>query len=102
MFNDAVKSETVYGFDDRMVNECGAIVGMRIGKANRTSRGKSALLPLCLTKDETRAATCRHLGPCPRARAVEAGFTNVVTSILKNVSAYTFQSRSGIRDSYVT
>jgi hypothetical protein len=30
-----------------MINECGAIDGMRIGKGNRSTRGKPAPVQLC-------------------------------------------------------
>jgi hypothetical protein len=47
-----------------MINECGAIGGMRIGECNRSTQTKSAQVLLCpsriahyLTWDRTRAAT---------------------------------------------
>jgi hypothetical protein len=33
--------------DDRMINECGAVSGMRIGRGNRTTRRKKHAVPLC-------------------------------------------------------
>jgi hypothetical protein len=52
-----------YNVDDRMINECGEIDGMRIGREDRSSRRKSASVPLCslqiphdLTWDRTRVA----------------------------------------------
>jgi hypothetical protein len=40
--------------------DCGAIGGMRIGRGNRRSKGKPALVPLCppqIPRDLTRART---------------------------------------------
>jgi hypothetical protein len=33
--------------DDRMINECGAVHGMRKGRGNRSTQRKPPLLPLC-------------------------------------------------------
>jgi hypothetical protein len=37
LFNDAV-SLRLYSNDDVMINECGAVGGMRIGRGNRSKR----------------------------------------------------------------
>jgi hypothetical protein len=36
-----------HSFDDRMNNECGAVGGTRIGRGNRNTRRKPALMPVC-------------------------------------------------------
>jgi hypothetical protein len=38
----------LYNVDDRVINECGAVDGMRIGKVNQSTWGKPAPVPLCL------------------------------------------------------
>jgi hypothetical protein len=51
-------------YQPRMIDDdCGAVGGMRIGRGNRSTRRKPALVPLCppqilhdLTRDQTRAA----------------------------------------------
>jgi hypothetical protein len=37
----------LYSVDDRMVNEYGAVGGLKVGRGNRITRRKAALLPLC-------------------------------------------------------
>jgi hypothetical protein len=38
----------LYSVDDKIINECGAVDGMRIGRGNRSSRRKSAIAPLLI------------------------------------------------------
>jgi hypothetical protein len=37
----------LYNLDDRMINEYGAVDGMRIGRGNRSTRRKLAPVPHC-------------------------------------------------------
>jgi hypothetical protein len=37
----------LYDVDDRIINEYGAVSGIRIGKGNRSTQRKPAPLPLC-------------------------------------------------------
>jgi hypothetical protein len=38
---------TTYNVNDRMINDCGAAGGMRIGGGNRNTRGELTLVTLC-------------------------------------------------------
>jgi hypothetical protein len=43
--------------DDRMINECGAVDGMIIGRGNRTTWRRPVPLPLCPSEEPV---TCRE------------------------------------------
>jgi hypothetical protein len=49
LFNNAVSNDTV-SVDGKMINECGAIGGMRNGTGNQSTGRKSAPLVLCPSK----------------------------------------------------
>jgi hypothetical protein len=40
----------LYSVDDRMINECTGVDGMRIGRGNRSTRRKPTPVPLCETQ----------------------------------------------------
>jgi hypothetical protein len=44
--NNAATSRS-YRVDDRMINECGVVGGMRLARRNRSTRRKSAPMPFC-------------------------------------------------------
>jgi hypothetical protein len=53
----------LYNAGCRMITECGAVSGMRIGRGNQSTQGKPAQVPPCppeiphdLTRDQTQAA----------------------------------------------
>jgi hypothetical protein len=57
-------NQRLYSVDDRMINEYGAVGGIRTGRGNGSTRRKPAPAPLCpsqiphyVTYDRTRAAT---------------------------------------------
>jgi hypothetical protein len=45
-FNDAIRIKYMES-NDRMINECGVVSGMRIGMENRSIKRKLVPLPLC-------------------------------------------------------
>jgi hypothetical protein len=47
LFNDALSVWRQYSADDRTINECGAVGGMRIGREKRSTGIKPIPLPLC-------------------------------------------------------
>jgi hypothetical protein len=61
-FRDCYLKTSVSGLcsvDDRIINECGAVCGMRTGRGNRSTRRKTAAVPQIphdLNRNRTRAA----------------------------------------------
>jgi hypothetical protein len=56
--------------------DCGAIGGMKIGRGNRSTRRKPALVPLCppqIRHDQTRAQTADHRGGKPATNRLSYG-----------------------------
>jgi hypothetical protein len=47
LLDDAVRTVTRYSVGDRMINKCGVVGWVRIGRRNRNTRKKSAPVPLC-------------------------------------------------------
>jgi hypothetical protein len=92
-------------YQSQVIDECGAVGGMRIGRGNQSTRRKPAPLPLCppqnphdLTWDQTRAAAVgsRRLTTWAMARPYSLHYTNNIQTILitcdKHLSLYIYKS----------